>query len=203
MARFTFQPRVTRIPRRPIFTWHPHKARFTSYTCKDTQLKTSGAKHRILIPTHSWGTEKHTDGSNGNSISALRWRGPWPLRNSAPILMSRMAAEPQDKNFHCYIITRYWKSSCSPGKAFGEYISFLFGIHLYAQHRGMGICQPTKTTYISSPGNGSPPFPGFWAVRFLWNLATRVPVGSCPLLSFSRDQRESGLLPALAQNKIS
>lgn len=82
MAHFTFQPRVTRVPCRPIFTWHPHKARVPSYTCKDTQLKISGAKHRVLILLHSWGTEKHTDGSSGNSISALRRRRPQPLRNS-------------------------------------------------------------------------------------------------------------------------
>jgi len=143
MAHFTFQPRVTRIPWKPIFTWHPHKARLPSYTCKDTQQKTSGAKHSILILTHSWGTEKHTDGSNGNGISALRWRGPRSLGNSMPILMFRIAAEAQDKNFHCYIITLYWKYSSpplgNPGKVFGEYTSFVFGTHLYEQHRRMGL----------------------------------------------------------------
>lgn len=136
-SHFTLQPRVTRIPRRPIFTWHPHKARLTSYTCKETQLKTSGAKHRILILIHSWGTEKHTDGSNGNSSSALRWRRPQPLRNSVPVLMSRMAAEPQDKNFHCYIIIIYWKYSSpslgNPGKVFGNmHLFYLESISMHS-----------------------------------------------------------------------
>lgn len=82
MSHFTFQPKVTRVPGRPIFTWHPHKARVPSYTCKDTKPEISGAKQQVLILLHSWGTEKHTDGSSGNSSSALRRRGLQSLRNS-------------------------------------------------------------------------------------------------------------------------
>lgn len=42
MAHFTFLPSVTRIPWRPIFTWHAHQARLASFTYKDTQTQRLG-----------------------------------------------------------------------------------------------------------------------------------------------------------------
>lgn len=50
----------------------------------------------------------------------------------------------------------------NPGKVFEEDMPTLFGIHLHAQHRAMGSCQPAQTDSIpASPGNGSPSFPAF------------------------------------------
>lgn len=78
MSHSTFLPRVTRIPWRPIFTWHPHETRLTSDTCKCTQMRPQRLSTGLWF--HIWGTEKHTDGSNDNAISALRQRGPWPSK---------------------------------------------------------------------------------------------------------------------------
>lgn len=83
-AHFTFQPRVTRIPWRPIFTWHPHKARLTSYTCKDTQLKTSGVKHRILILPFQSSHTNHTIAIDTVKVTAAKLH-PDPFEEKLPL----------------------------------------------------------------------------------------------------------------------